>query len=191
MSKHDSLTASEFALEGRFLSFVVKDGYKVKALRIATATGEHYIKLSKEARVSIGKPLTPGDWILATGRQKYDDGEIKLKAYGISRISPSLQREESQPKPVERSATQTILICQKSDCCKRGAIAIRQLLEAEVSDRNLTDQIKIKGTGCMKDCKAGPNLVMPDKTRHTRVRSGDVPQLLDRHLPSLSKSGRV
>jgi (2Fe-2S) ferredoxin len=189
MSKHDFLTASEFALEGRFLSFVVKDGYKVKALRIATATGEHYIKLSKEARVSIGKPLTPGEWILATGQQKHDDGEIKLKAYSISRVSPTLQREEDQPKPLERSATQTILICQKSDCCKRGAMALRQLLENEVSDRNLSE-VKIKGTGCMKDCKAGPNVVMPDKTRHTRVRLGDIPQLLDRHLPSLSKAGK-
>jgi (2Fe-2S) ferredoxin len=191
MSKHDFPTASEFAFEGRFLSFVVKDGYKVKALRMATAHGEHYIKLSKEARVSIGRPLTPGEWILATGRQKRDDGEIKFKAYSISRISPTLQHEESQPKPLERSVTQTILICQKSDCCKRGAIAIRQMLEAEVSDRNLDNQIRIKGTGCMKDCKAGPNLVMPDKTRHTKVRAGDIPQLLDQHLPSPSKSGRI
>jgi hypothetical protein len=30
MSKHDFQAASEFALEGRFLSFVIKDGYKVK-----------------------------------------------------------------------------------------------------------------------------------------------------------------
>ena len=34
----------------------------------------------------------------------------------------------------------------------------------------------------MKSCKAGPNLVMPDKTRYKRIQSDQVPQVLDKHF---------
>lgn len=187
MNKRDYRASADFAIEGRFLNFVVKDGYKIKALTMATATGEQYIKLSKEARVSLGQPLVPGEWIIVRGRQKEDDGELKLKAYGISRISPTAVREPEVGQPAATPKPQTILVCQKSDCCKRGAMAIRQMLEAEVSDRNLTGQVTIKGTGCMKECKAGPNVVMPDKTRHSRVRAHEVADLLDHHLKEPSQ----
>ena len=62
------------------------------------------------------------------------------------------------------------MVCQKSDCMKRGGKAVCQALEAALSDRGLEDQVTIKGTGCMKNCKAGPNLVMPDKTRYSRIQ---------------------
>src|SRR6476469_331282 len=89
-SKYDQL--SEFALEGRFLSFEMEDGYKFKRIRVATPEGEVGIKLSKESRASVvasfiaeGKVLNPGDWIRVTGEKKLDSktGFCKLKAYAI------------------------------------------------------------------------------------------------------------
>jgi (2Fe-2S) ferredoxin len=39
----------------------------------------------------------------------------------------------------------------------------------------------------MKNCKAGPNLVMPDKTRYSKIKSEQVPALIDRHFSGESQ----
>ncbi len=232
-----------FSLEGQFLGFVAT-GYKLKLMRLATATGECTIKLPKELRPLLYRTLTPGEWVQVTGYQKFDDGRIKLKAEQVlpaihaSRPALSLLQSISQEsisqesishsgfpsanfspansskfsqvnqlapqsvdfqvdvQPVDletqRSGAvagstptkpQTILVCQKSDCCKRGGNALVRTLRSELAERGLTEQVKICGTGCMKRCKAGPNLVMPDKTRYTRIQASEVSNLLDQHFP--------
>mgnify|MGYP000037557293 FL=1 len=191
--KHQQVSA--FSLEGRFLNFILEDGYKIKHLRLATAEGELCIKLSKEARASVNGVLAPGSWIGVFGEQTVDFAteEIKYKAFlikqaafeaaGISTIaSPEMSVPLSSENPkVQRQAT--ILMSQKSDCMKRGGKAVCQALQSTLSDRGLQDQVTIKGTGCMKQCKAGPNLVMPDKTRYSRITAREVPQMIDQHFP--------
>lgn len=86
-------------------------------------------------------------------------------------------------KPSTQTKPSTILVCQKSDCCKRGATSLMKALQTELNDRGLAEQVKIRGTGCMKQCKAGPNLVMPDKSRYTRIHPDQVPALVDKHFP--------
>ena len=46
MSESYNTEVTEFCLEGRFLDFVIKDGYKLKGLLLATAEGECYVKLA-------------------------------------------------------------------------------------------------------------------------------------------------
>jgi (2Fe-2S) ferredoxin len=199
-----SQTAS-FQLEGRFLGFAA-DGYKLKLLRLATANGEYIIKLPKELRSLLYRSLTLGEWVQVSGYQKYDKGRIKLKAEQVMPIAaPSAQAGvqleaipssplisplaqtanlsalPAQPRPKKQA---TILVCQKSDCCKRGGTALMKALKTELADRGLTDQVAVCGTGCMKQCKAGPNLVMPDKSRYTRIQAQEVPALLDQHFPA-------
>ncbi|NJN85226.1 MAG: (2Fe-2S) ferredoxin domain-containing protein [Leptolyngbyaceae cyanobacterium SL_7_1] len=174
-----------FVIEGKFAGFILEDGYKIKRLRLSTATGEQIIKLSKEARTSLGRMLALGEWIRVEGYQKRCEkkGYLKVKAYRIQVISEhpvsdslaitgdrisSLNLAESiVTKPAKQRAT--ILVCQKSDCCKRGGHAVAEALQSTLEEYELTDRVVIKGTGCMKQCKAGPNIVMPDKTHHTRV----------------------
>jgi (2Fe-2S) ferredoxin len=76
-----------------------------------------------------------------------------------------------------------IFVCGKSDCCKKGGRAIMASLEAELNERGLDQEITIKPTGCMKRCKAGPNVVMPDKTRYSKISAKEIPTILDRHFP--------
>lgn len=192
---------SEFSLEGRFLGFEM-EGYKFKRIRVATPEGEVCIKLSKESRASVvasfiaeGKVLTQGDWIRITGEQKLDSktGLPKLKAYAIYPAVPGEAAPVAPPKaapaPAKATGKATILVCQKSDCMKRGGRALCQMLESELSDRGLTDQVTIKGTGCMKHCKAGPNMViMPDKTRYSRIHPETVSAILDEHFPKQPQS---
>ncbi|MEH1887091.1 (2Fe-2S) ferredoxin domain-containing protein [Nostoc sp.] len=195
MGVSHSMEGSEFCLEGRFINFVIKDGYKLKGLILGTHEGESYIKLAKHLRAAFDLRLPPGTWLQVVGYKKHDlkDGTVTLKAERVMAARSEMGRVETiapvqeppssdnvKVKPAKTKAT--ILVCQKSDCMKRGGKAVCQALEAALSDRGLEDQVTIKGTGCMKNCKAGPNLVMPDKTRHSRIQATQVPALMDKHF---------
>jgi (2Fe-2S) ferredoxin len=80
--------------------------------------------------------------------------------------------------------TQTkILVCQKSDCQKRGSAAVCKALENALNARGLEEQVTVQGTGCLKQCKAGPNIVvMPDKTRYSRIKPAEIPAIVDKHF---------
>ncbi|MBV6623628.1 MAG: (2Fe-2S) ferredoxin domain-containing protein [Rivularia sp. (in: Bacteria)] len=193
MGKSHRKETSEFCLQGRFLDFVIKDGYKLKGLLLATSEGERYIKLAKHLRHSFDLRLPPGTWLQVVGEKKYDNksGEVKLKAERVMAARqeveitqealaiPSKKKQEKSPKPVKGN---TILVCQKSSCMKRGGKKLCQALAASISERGLEDQVTIKGTGCMKKCKAGPNLIMPDKTRYTKIQAQQVSTLMDKHF---------
>ncbi|MBD0385578.1 MAG: (2Fe-2S) ferredoxin domain-containing protein [Nostoc sp. C3-bin3] len=202
MGASHSMEVSEFCLEGRFIDFVIKDGYKLKGLMLGTHEGESYIKLAKHLRAAFDLRLPPGTWLQVAGYKKHDlkDGTVTLKAERVMAARSEMVIQAATPvqeppsinnakvKPAKTKAT--ILVCQKSDCMKRGGKAVCQALEAALSDRGLEDQVTIKGTGCMKNCKAGPNLVMPDKTRHSRIQALQVPALMDKHFGDKSVSAQ-
>ena len=76
-----------------------------------------------------------------------------------------------------------ILVCQKSDCQKRGGAAVCKALENALNSRGLQGQVTVRGTGCLKQCKAGPNIVvMPDKTRYSRIAPAEIPAIVDKHF---------
>lgn len=188
MSKFNSKQVSKFSLEGRFLGFVFEDGYKLKYLRMATSEGESCIKLCKELRADFELRLIPGDWVAVVGEKKLDlkTGKLKLKAERVIPAAAS-QTETVPVKVTTVKSKASILVCQKSDCMKRGGKAVCQALEAALSDRGLEGQVAIKGTGCLKQCKSGPNLVvMPDKNRYSRIQSEQIPALIDKHFPAPS-----
>ncbi|MBD2175616.1 (2Fe-2S) ferredoxin domain-containing protein [Pseudanabaena sp. FACHB-1998] len=56
-------------------------------------------------------------------------------------------------------------------------------MEAELSDRGLSDRLQIQKTGCQKQCHQAPNLVfMPMNLRQSHVQSVQVIGLLDRYF---------
>lgn len=195
MSKYTE--ASTFTIEGRFLGFEIEDGYKIKRLRLGTAEGEQSIKLSKDLKAKLRWDLTPGAWLEIAGEKKVDlkTGKLKLKATRITPVIPK-NCETHRPTVVDLNAKVSapaktkapILVCQKSDCMKRGGKAVCQALAESLRDRGLDDQVAIKGTGCMKQCKAGPNVVMPDKTRYTRIGAEEIPDIIDKHFPNQTVS---
>jgi NADH:ubiquinone oxidoreductase subunit E len=195
MGASHNMEVSEFCLEGRFIDFVIKDGYKLKGLLLGTHEGECYIKLAKHLRAAFDLRLQPGTWLQVVGYKEYDikKDKVTLKAERVMAARSDMGKVESiaapqEPASIDRAkvkpakAKATILVCQKSDCMKRGGKAVCQALEAALSDRGLEDQVTIKGTGCMKNCKAGPNLVMPDKTRHSRIQATEIPALMNEHF---------
>ncbi|MDZ7956765.1 MAG: (2Fe-2S) ferredoxin domain-containing protein [Aulosira sp. DedQUE10] len=200
MSESHTTEVSNFCLEGRFLDFVIKDGYKLKGLLIGTAEGESYVKLAKHLQFAFDLRLPRGTWLQIVGKKKHElkSGKIILKAERVIAAHPEISKIHSitpaaatpsinTTKEKSPKTKSTILVCQKSDCMKRGGKGLCQALEAALSDRGLEDQVTIKGTGCMKNCKAGPNLVMPDKTRYSRIQAGQVPALMDKHFADNSE----
>ncbi|MGJ5675178.1 MAG: (2Fe-2S) ferredoxin domain-containing protein [Nostochopsis sp.] len=194
MSNFHNTETTAFCMEARFLDFVIKDGYKLKGLLLGTSDGECYVKLAKHLRAGFDWRLPRGTWLQVVGEKKYDrkTGEVKLKAERIlaARIDTVTQTKEDAQNFSVSSANHTklkvvkstILVCQKSDCMRRGGKEVCQAIQAAMSDRGLEDQVTIKGTGCMKNCKAGPNFVMPDKTRYSRIKAAQVPALIDQHF---------
>ncbi len=202
MSKFHETETTAFCLEARFLDFVIKDGYKLKGLMIATPEGECYVKLAKHLRVAFDWRLPRGTWLQVVGEKKYNrkTGEVKLKAERIlaARIDTVTQRQDTENFSVSspnetkpKAAKSTILVCQKSDCMKRGGKEVCQAIQAAMSDRGLEDQVTIKGTGCMKNCKAGPNVVMPDKTRYSRILATQVPAIMDKHFAAKDQESEM
>jgi len=189
MSKCKSEKISEFSMEGRFLGFEFEDGYKLKYLRLATPEGECCIKLCKELRTSFELRLTPGNWVQVVGEKKLNlkNGLLKLKAERVIPENPNHQETSVSAKAKPAKTKASILVCQKSSCMKRGGKAVCQALEAALCDRGLEDQVAIKGTGCLKECSSGPNVVvMPDKSRYSRIQAAEIPSLLDKHFPAQS-----
>jgi (2Fe-2S) ferredoxin len=208
MSESHNTEITEFCLEGRFLDFVIKDGYQLKGLLLATAEGECYVKLAKHLRMAFDLRLPRGTWLQAVGTKKYDlkTGKVTLKAERVMAARSEMERDLPQSinsmtpaqeipsishtKAQSAKTKATILVCQKSDCMKRGGEAVCQALANALSDRSLEDQVIIKGTGCMKNCKAGPNVIMPDKTRYTRIQAAQVPAIIDKHIANRPDNSR-
>ena len=190
MSKLKSEQVSKFSIEGQFLSFDFEDGYKLKYLRLGTSEGECCIKLCEELWANFELRLTPGDWLQVLGEKKLDRGtdRLELKAQQVIPATSSHTETASvSVKEIPVKSKPSILVCQKSDCMKRGGKAICQALQAALNAYGLEGQVTIKGTGCMKNCKAGPNLIMPDKTRHSRIQAAQIPALMDKYLVAIAE----
>lgn len=181
-----------FRLEGRFEGFMAGGKSPFKYLSLHSADEQHLIKLTKPVRLMIFRYLQAGDWIRVVGIISVDKktGEPRLKAQEVMRIkapdasSAPVAPEKKQPsaKKKKKSASK-ILICQRSACRKRGAGQICHEVEAALAAQGLTDTVQVKLTGCMDKCKAGPNVVvMPDKQRYTKVKPGQVSDLVAQHF---------
>ena len=185
MSTNTNSEVTEFCLEGRFLDFVIKDGYKLKGLLLGTSEGECYIKLAKHLRSAFDLRLPQGTLLQVVGTKQYNakKDQLTLVAEQVmaANSNTGIVVEQSLAK-TKKSKVQTILICQKSDCMQRGSKALCQALEFELKNNGLENSVAIKGTGCMKNCKAGPNLVMPDKTRYSKIKAEQVPVLINKHF---------
>jgi len=185
MSTNTNSEVTEFCLEGRFLDFVIKDEYKLKGLLLGTSEGECYIKLAKHLRSAFDLRLPQGTWLQVVGTKQYNakKDQLTLVAEQVmaANSNTGIVVEQSLAK-TKKSKVQTILICQKSDCMQRGSKALCQALEFELKNNGLENSVAIKCTGCMKNCKAGPNLVMPDKTRYSKIKAEQVPVLINKHF---------
>ncbi|BDM81613.1 (2Fe-2S) ferredoxin domain-containing protein [Acaryochloris marina] len=186
MGKHTK--KSDFTLSGRFLTYVLSKGCNVKGIRLSTSRGEQYIRLSKALRPACAEILQPGTWIQIQGCQKVNTktGKVKLKAKSIMPALPgSSSNDDIGPSPHAVGNVQKgkIRICQKSSCRKRGSRQVLTALNTALQTSGRDKEIQLQPMGCVGKCKAGPNLVvLPDKTRYTRVKPKNITHILQQHF---------
>ncbi|AFZ37415.1 iron-sulfur cluster-binding protein like protein [Stanieria cyanosphaera PCC 7437] len=197
MSRAEYLV-SEFDLVGQLVDIIIKPDNRIKYLKIATDRREYWIKVSKQIGNNLSQILQLGCKVQIQGeyKQSWKNGKVKYKAQAVTLVDRQEQENLIQSKLAvgylnqaqEQTTSSTkpkakVLVCKKSTCWNRGGKAVCELLEESLRDRGLTSQVQIKTTGCLKQCKKGPNLVMmPDKTHYSKVQPQQVPLLIDKHL---------
>ncbi|BAU63713.1 iron-sulfur cluster-binding protein like protein [Stanieria sp. NIES-3757] len=197
MSRSEYLV-SEFDLVGQLVDIIIKPDNRVKYLKLATDRREYWIKVSKQVGYNLSQRLKLGCKIQIQGeyKQSWKNGKVKYKAQAVTLVDRREQENSIQSQSAVANLNQfkeqvtssskpmaKVLVCKKSTCWDRGGKAVCELLEEGIRDRGLTDQVQIKTTGCLKQCKKGPNLVMmPDKTCYSKVQPKQVPLLIDKHL---------
>ncbi len=189
-----------FRIEGQVLEVVQHSKDLVKALRLRTHRGDIEIKVAKVLR-DRWRPesLCPGMIVEISGREIYDalTGRTKFKADVVHTPSMSVLRPEVLPTETRRCQQSaqpegTILICRK---CQEKSVC--KALTAELENRDLSDCVKVKFTGCLKRCKAAPNVVVIAKaepvagapsgrrrqgsTHYSKVKCREIAKMLDRH----------
>jgi Thioredoxin-like [2Fe-2S] ferredoxin len=173
-------------LVGQFVGYELKDGYKVKRLNLLTTDGIQSVKLAKEARAALFRlnsstTIGPGTLLSLAVEAKFDDGEVRYKAYDLQILAaatpivlthlPATQSDAPKPQVTK------IRVCDRGTCRKRGALEVYAQLQQEIGDRGLGDRVILEKTGCLKDCKHGPNVTI-GKTGHNQVTASDAIGLL-------------
>lgn len=177
---------SQVTLEGRFISFRGNPSKKPKQIHLLTKEGEQKIKLAKKLRSHIRESLIPGDWVQVQVKETRKGKKVKRKAKSVQPTTPRKPSEVFLPLDFPQEPKKTkdcIMVCQKSSCRKRGATEIYEAAAETLAAKCLENEVAVKGTGCMKQCKRGPCMVfMPDKSRYIGVKAKNVPVLIDKHF---------
>ncbi len=186
-----SNVVTPFELSGKLTKISYKKK-KIEYIKLNTEQGKYWIKVPKKLREQIAS-LSKGCQLEVNGTSKEysETGKIKYKAQTVVVIPQDLSATPVKTKtvsllPVFDSKIKSkakVLICQKSNCWKKGGNKVHAQLESILSDRGLSDEIPIKKTGCLNQCKKAPALVMmPDKARYNQVKPQQVAKLVDKHL---------
>jgi len=173
---------SEFTITGRLLDLVVDSKGRVKYLYLSTSEAEYSIEVAKQQRI-LATHLQPGCHLKVTGmrKNKLHQGEVKYQAYRIELLAESPAVIDKVAKSNQAKKTK-ILVCQGSSCSKRGGQTVCELLRNELQAAGLTNEVEIKITGCIKQCKQAPNLTMPGRSRYSRVKPEQISGLVNKYF---------
>ena len=189
----DGKTVTSFSFSGE-LGKIYYQQQKIKYIKLVTESDDYWIKIPKQLRKQISK-LSLGCQLQVEGKTKHNPHKDKTKHKALAlMVLASEQLEVTTPVktktvsllPVFDSQVKSkakVLICQKSNCWKKGGKKVYASIETKLEDLGLTAQIPIKKTGCLKQCKKAPALVMmPDKALYKQVKPKQVAKLVEKHL---------
>ncbi len=76
-----------------------------------------------------------------------------------------------------------VLICGGTGCTSSGSHKIREVLEAELAEKGISDEIKVVTTGCFGLCALGPIVIVyPEGTFYSRVAPENMKEIVESHL---------
>ncbi len=193
--KTTKVEQATYQIEGEFLGFIPKPSGELKYIQVQVGERIIPIKLGKELRETWENNLVEGDVLSIFLEQKGSGigSKLKLKTDRIEKIdtcnNESLLLESisiPSDSPSEKKQKGKILLCRKSSCAKRGGKNLYSALTETLEELGLKDQVTIQLTGCQKQCKKAPSLIlMPGKVKHAYVNPNDLTSLLKAHyLPN-------
>lgn len=171
---------SEFTIVGQLEDCITNSKGCIKYFYLSTSEADYTIEVAKGQMFD--KHLRPRCWLKVTGMRKYEihQDRVRYKAYKIELLPALVSKTTSKTVATEKKAK--VLVCQGSSCRKNGG-QICGLLQTRLQAENIADRVEIKTTGCFKQCKQAPNLiVMPGGTRYSRVQPKQVSKLIAKHL---------
>jgi len=91
---------------------------------------------------------------------------------GLQDLRQSLRKSKDESRPC-------VAICAGTGCQACGASDVVERFQREVSDRNLSEKVDVRATGCHGFCERGPLVVIhPERICYTNVEPGDIPEVL-------------
>ncbi|MEO1671220.1 MAG: (2Fe-2S) ferredoxin domain-containing protein [Cyanobacteria bacterium J06631_2] len=166
---------------------------KIQYIKLVTEQDAWWIKIPKTLRPKVAN-LSLGCRLEVEGRtkQNVETGKVKHKAQMVvvvaqdNGVNPEIKVKTVSLLPIFDKKTKSkarVLICQKSNCWKKGGKEVCSRIESILSDYGLSEDIPIKKTGCLKQCKKAPALVMmPDKARYNKVKLKQLKKIVAKHL---------
>ena len=182
---------SEFTISGKLEDFVVNSKGRVKYLYLSTPEEDYAIAVAKSPTSPLRQQLQPGCYLKVTGMRKYKlhQDQLEYKAYRIELLPfPVISPSDPDTTAIQSTTKTTkpkvkVLFCQNSDCWQKGGKVACELLKTELSNEGMIDQVEIKTTGCMKQCKQAPNIVvMPGRKRYSRVKPQELSALITKQV---------
>ncbi|MDB9526564.1 (2Fe-2S) ferredoxin domain-containing protein [Oscillatoria sp. CS-180] len=176
-------------LKGQFVEVLRSEKGKIKGLVVRTDRQDYAIKLPKYLRPVLVCELSPSAFVQVWAYQDED------KWRGIN-IMPLVDTEAAalreawadrpQPKPeaetLESPRSLCVQVCTKGKCFKQGGKQILQTLQSAADTNPDLQHVSVKGVGCMKACKKGPNIRLSSSNK---VVNGVTPE---RALSLISKN---
>jgi len=171
---------TNFTAIGILEEIVVDSEKAIKYLQLATDQGQLWIKLSKKLSLRMSNLLKVGSNLELSGKQKYQTKKGQVVQYKANELKV-VGQAKGEPDTVKPKAK--VMFCKKSTCWKKGGKSACKALKAELKCRGLNKKVEIQTTGCLKQCKKSPNMVlMPDKARYSNITNKQVLKLIDKHL---------
>lgn len=157
-------------LKGQYTGAYRSDKGKIKGLLLQAGETEYTIKLPKYLRPMLVRELSPGEFVQVWAYAEDDrwrainvlplpQCEVEALRQQWGAFSPSPSRvTEAQPKQ-KRLCME---VCTKGKCYKQGGRQLHSALQDAIDSDPELSHVSIKATGCMKACKQGPNLRLPN-----------------------------
>jgi len=173
---------SEFTVTGKLEDLLVDSKGRVKYLYLSTPKEQYAIAVNKK-QPELSQQLQPGCNLKVTGmrKNKLHRDEVEYKAYGIELLEKASSVDRDLAVKSDRQKQQLILVCQGKNCSQRGSQAICASLQREIGQASLNG-VKIKTTGCMKQCKQAPQIIMPGRKRYGCVRPEQIATIVSKNL---------
>ncbi|MCX5904442.1 MAG: 4Fe-4S binding protein [Proteobacteria bacterium] len=89
-------------------------------------------------------------------------------------LQKQLQKNRDPQKTV-------ITICAGTGCRGLGCMQVKEALEAELKNQNLTEKVEIRATGCPGFCEKGPLVtILPQNIFYQQIKAADVSDIISK-----------